>query len=108
MGKSNLIHQEMADLEIQRQADMLEQKGMPIEKKVPLIEKDKQTWDSADQHFIKSEVIPGESDADRAMRLEAEKMQELALKKKGPLIKKDNKRWDSADQHNIQNTLGQM
>ena len=94
-----------SDTEMQRQADLVANQGPPIEKRPPLIAKDKVSWDSADQHYIKSDAIEGESEGDRIMRLQSESMQAAAIKKKKPLVKKDSKRWDSADQHNIQNNL---
>jgi hypothetical protein len=97
-----------SETEMQRQADMVANHGLPIQKKIPLIEKDKKSWDSADQHYIKSDAVEGESEGDRTMRLQSESMMAAAIKKKKPLIQKDSKRWDSADQHNIQNNLLQM
>merc|ERR1711976_582289 len=103
MGIKKNKNQQMSDLEIQRQVDMAHDKGL-IEKKAPLISKDNTKWDSADQHFVpaESKEIEGESDADRAVRLQSEKLAAMEpKKKKEKLIKKDATRWDSADQHNI-------
>merc|ERR1712062_599133 len=88
------------DQKVQEQADMMAEKEI---NKAPLIKKDNQHWDSADQHAVQknSEEKENMDTAEDEMMRQAELAMKKGKKQKQPLLKKDKTHWDSASNHYI-------
>ena len=89
------------------QAELLEQQHPDNIKKVPLVKRDQQKWDSADQHAILANTEINKENQISNAELEMQAQEEALFAKmkkqpkKKPLIKKERTRWDSGNDHAI-------